>query len=137
MKNKLITRIKTNKNWLTISLFVIAITLITITLFNGGIGGKTSTELLFLIGLTSLFLALLNPWGRISWKYYVILLGILVLLSILPFFLGEEYDLVKIQSRLQIPGHWAEDMTWSIGFILFAGFMAGIIGLFISIRRKK
>ena len=45
--------------------------------------------------------------------------------------------LIKIQSKLELPGHWAEDMAWSIGLILIAGFLAGLIGFFIFIRRKK
>jgi hypothetical protein len=124
-------------NWLIICLYVIALLIIIITLFDGGVGGKTQTMLLFFIGLIVLFIAFLNPWGEMNPKYYAILIGISVLLAILPKFMPEKYDLVKIQAKMQLPGHWAEDMAWSIGFILVAGFMAGIIGLFISLGRKK
>jgi len=128
---------RTNKNWLTISLFVIAVLIITITLFHGGVGSLPPTNLLFFAGLITLFFALLNTWGFRTWRYYTIILAVLVFLTSLPFFLPKEWDLVKIQARMQIPGHWAEDMTWSFGFILFAGYLAGLIGLFMSIGRRK
>jgi hypothetical protein len=137
MKNKFLTMMKANKNWLTVLLFVIAVLIITTMLLHVGVRALPATKLLYFTGFIALFFALLNPWGRMSWKYYLILLGVLVVLSVLPFFLGDEYDLVKIQARRQIPGHWAEDMAWSIGFILFTGYLAGIIGLYISIRRRK
>ncbi len=128
---------RADKNWLTISLFVIAIILITISLFHTGEGRYSISHYLYPVGLILFFFALLNTWGNKTWRYYAILLAVLVLLTILPFFLPTEWDLVKIQEKNQIPGHWAEDMTWSIGGILFAGYLAGIIGLFISIRRRK
>jgi len=137
MENKFITAMKANKNWLTISLFVIGVIILTITLFHGGVGSLNPTKLFFFTGLIALFFALLNTWGYKTWRYYTILLAVLVLLTILPFFLPEEWDLVKIQERNQISGHWAEDMAWSFGFILFAGYLAGIIGLFIAIGRRK
>jgi len=137
MANRFFTAMRTDKNWLTISLFVIGVIILTITLFHGGVGALNPTKLFFFTGLIALFFALLNTWGYKTWKYYTILLAVLVLLTILPFFLPEEWDLVKIQERNQISGHWAEDMAWSFGFILFVGYLAGIIGLFIAIGRRK
>jgi hypothetical protein len=137
MASKLFSANSIKKNWLAISLFIIGVIMITITLFHGGVGGLTPIMLLFFMGLIFLFIALLNPWGGKSWKYYIILLAVLIFISILPLFIGEKYDLVQIQSRLQIPGHWAEDMIWSIGFILFAGYLAGIIGFFTSLWKNR
>lgn len=137
MTHTILSAIKAKKNWLTILLYLIAITAITLTLFHGGVGGRTPVNLFFFAGLIALFFALLNTWGTRTWKYYTVLLSILLILTFLPFFLPEEWDLVKVQANRQIPGHWAEDMAWSIGFILFAGYMAGIIGLFMSFGRKK
>jgi len=126
-----------NKKWLTISLFAAGVLIITITLFHGGVGSRNPTNLFFFTGLILLFFALLNTRGYRSWRYYTLLLAVLLFLTFLPFFLPEEWDLVKIQARNKIPGHWAEDMAWSIGFILFAGYLAGIIGLIITLRRRK
>lgn len=136
MTNRFITAMRADKNWLTVSLFVIAAITLTITMFHGGVGALNPVKLFFFAGLIALFFALLCTWGNRTWKYYTILLAVLVILTILPFFLPEEWDLVKVQARNQIPGHWAEDMAWSIGFILFAGYLAGIIGLLIALARR-
>jgi len=121
---------------LTFSIIIIAVLLVVISLFFGGAGGLVLAELLFYIGLIMLFFALLNPWGSWTRKYYAILIGISVLLFFLLIKAGIG-ALVKIQSKFQIPGHWAEDMAWSLGFVFIAGFLAGLIGFFIFIRRKN
>jgi hypothetical protein len=136
MPNKFITTMRANKNWLTISLVIIAIALITISLFRGGVGGLALSESLFFIGLIIFFFALLNTWGNRSRKYYAILMGISVLLFFLLFKFGIG-ALVDIQSKYQIQGHWAEDMAWSAGFILVAVFMAGLVGIFVCIARWR
>jgi len=137
MRGRFIAVMNASKKWLTISLFSAAAILITITLFHGGVGSMNPTKLFFFTGLILLFFALLNTRGYRSWRYYTLLLAVLVILTFLPFFLPEEWDLVQIQARNQIPGHWAEDMAWSFGFILFTGYLAGIIGLIIAIRSRK
>lgn len=137
MANHCIAIMNAKKKWLTIFLFAAAAIILTTTLFHGGVGSLNPTKLFFFTGLIILFFALLNTRGYRSWRYYTLLLAVLVILTFLPFFLPEEWDLVKIQARNQIPGHWAEDMAWSFGFILFTGYLAGIIGLIIAIRRRK
>lgn len=134
MTNRFITAMRANKNWLTLSLFVIAVIILTITLFHSGIG--SSNPLFFFVGLIALFFSLLNTWGNRSRKYYAILMGISVLLFFLLFKFGIGV-LVNIQSQYQMQGHWAEDMAWSIGGILFAGFMAGLVGIFVCIARWR
>jgi len=136
MPDKFITAMKVNQNWLTISLFVIAVIIIIITLFHGGVGALSPIKLFFLTGLIALFFAFLNTWGNRSRKYYTILMGISVLLFFLFFKFGIG-ALVNIQSQYQIQGHWAEDMAWSAGFILIAVFMAGLIGIFVCIARWR
>jgi hypothetical protein len=36
-----------------------------------------------------------------------------------------------------MPGHWAEDFAWPLGFIFIAALFAGLLGFFIFIRRGK
>jgi hypothetical protein len=136
MTNKFITAMRANKNWLTTSLFVIAVIIITITLFHGGVGALNPTKLFFFTGLIAFFFAFLNTWGNRSRKYYAILMGISVLLFFLLFKFGIG-TLVDIQSKYQIQGHWAEDIAWSAGFILVAVFMAGLVGIFVCISRWR
>ena len=127
---------KANKNWLSILLFVIAVLIITKMLLHVGVRALPATKLLYFAGFIALFFALLNTWGNRSRKYYVILMGVSVLLFFLLFVFGI-VDLVDIQSKYQIQGHWAEDMAWSIGGILFAEFMAGLVGIFVCIARWR
>ena len=136
MKNKFFSAIKSNPNWLAISLIIIASLLIAVSLFFGGAGGLVLSESLYYLGLMLLFIALLNPWGKWNRKYYAILFGISALLLVLLYKVGIG-ALVKIQSKFQISGHWAEDMVGSFGFMFIAGFLAGLIGFFIFIRRKS
>ena len=136
MKNKFFSAIKSNPNWLAISLIIIASLLIAVSLFFGGVGGLVLSESLYYLGLMLLFIGLLNPWGKWNRKYYAILFGISALLLVLLYKVGIG-ALVKIQSKFQISGHWAEDMVGSFGFMFIAGFLAGLIGFFIFIRRKS
>jgi hypothetical protein len=136
MENKFIKAMKANNNWLTISLFVIAITLLTISLFSGGMGVRGLPKVLYFIGLIIFFITLLNTWGNRNRKYYVILMGISILLFVL-IFMFEPVDLVQVQSKYNLQGHWAEDMAWSIGGIFFAAFMAGLVGIFVCIARWR
>jgi len=78
---------------------------------------------LFFIGLILLFIALLDPWEQRSRYYYAILIGISGLLFLLLLIVGTD-----ILVKMNLPGHWAEDIAVSIGFICAAGFFAGIIG---------
>lgn len=137
MTNRFVKAMSANKNWLTISLYLIAVVLFVITFFlkvannHNGISGN-----IYFIGLIILFIAMLNTWGNRSRKYYVILMGI----SVLLFFLFVYFAvgaLVNIQSQYQIQGRWAEDMAWSIGGVFFAGFVAGIVGIFVCIARWR
>ncbi|MEI6695301.1 MAG: hypothetical protein WCO13_04450 [Bacteroidota bacterium] len=134
MTNKFITAMRANKNWLTISFFLIAFIIKTISFFHGGVGAMNPT--LFFIGLIILFFALLNTWGNRGRKYYLILMGVSVLLFFFFFKFGMD-PLVKTLSQYQFQGHWVEDMAWSIGFILFDGFMAGLIGFFYCIAKWR
>lgn len=72
------------------------------------------------------FYAALHPWEKVI--YYFIMLVISVILLILLFKVGIGI-LVKIESRMQIPGHWAEGMAWTIGGVCVAAIIAGIIGM--------
>jgi hypothetical protein len=137
MANKFIAVMKTNKNWLMVSLYIIAIALFTITFFLNFSGGHyRSSQPIYFSGLIILFIAMLNTWANRKRKYYIILMAISILLFVLIFMIGVG-DLVQIQSKYQIPGHWAEDMAWSIGGIVFAGFMAGLVGIFVCIARWR
>lgn len=128
---------RANKNWLTISLYIIAVILFIITFFHSLANKHTGMSgNIYFIGLIILFIAMLNTWGNRSRKYYVILMGISVLLFFLFIYFAVGV-LVNIQSQYQIQGRWAEDMAWSIGGVFFAGFVAGIVGIFVCIARWR
>ena len=126
MKGRLISLLTDYGLRRTTILLVVAFILIIISLFGGGVGGKTMVELLFYIGLALLFYALLHPWDEMSHTYYVILMAVSLILFVLLFIVGIDI-LVKIFNH----GHSAEDVAWSFGFICIAGFFAGLIGLVI------
>ena len=126
MTNRFFSTIKSNPNWLAISLIIIAALLIAVSLFFGGAGGLVLAESLYYLGLMLLFVALLNPWGKWNRKYYAILFGISALLFFLLYKVGIG-ALVKIQSKFQISGHWAEDIAWSFGFVFIAAVGIGKI----------
>lgn len=137
MTNRFFKTMKTNKNWLTFSLYAISILMFATALYLSVANNPNRiTEKVFFIGLTILFIAMLNIWAKRSRKYYVILMGISVLLIFLLFKFGIG-ALVNIQSQYQIQGRWAEDVAWSVGGIFFAGFMAGIVGIFVCIAQWR
>jgi membrane protein YdbS with pleckstrin-like domain len=78
MANRFFKAMRADKNWLTISLFLIGVIILTITLFHGGVGALNPTRLFFFTGLLALFYAFLNPWEYRTWRYYTILLAVLV-----------------------------------------------------------
>ena len=102
---------------------IIAVLIIIISLFIG----LDKSVFMFWIGSGIFLFAALHPWERSL--FYLILVVISVILLILLFKVGIGI-LVKIESKYQIPGRWAETMGWTIGGSCLAGIFAGIIGAF-------
>ena len=128
MKNKLLSRFDSDNLRKTLIYLVIAVLLITASIFIGiAKQGNSFAAILFFIGCIMFFYAALHPWEKAI--YYFILLVISVILLILLFEVGIGI-LVKIESKLHIPNRWAEGMAWTIGGVCVAGFIAGIIGAF-------
>ena len=130
MKNHFLSRFDADNLRKTGIYFIIAVSLIAISLIVG-ISDNFLTIAMLLSGIVLFLYAVLHPWEKAI--YYFILLVISVILLILLFKVGIGI-LVKIESKLQIPNRWAESMAWNIGGVCFAGFIAGIIG---ALRFRK
>ena len=127
MKNHFLSRFDAENLWETMIYLIIAGLIIIISLLIG----LDKSVFMFWIGSGIFFFAALHPWERSL--YYLILVVISLILLILLFKVGIGI-LVKIESKYQIPGRWAENMGWNIGGSFLAGIIAGIIGAF---RFKK
>ena len=130
MKNHFFSRFDAEYLKKTVIYFLIAVSLIAISLIVG-ISDNFLTIAMLLSGIVLFLYAVLHPWEKAI--YYFILFVISVILLILLFKVGIGI-LVKIESKLQIPNRWAESMAWTIGGVCFAGLIAGIIG---ALRFRK
>jgi phosphate starvation-inducible membrane PsiE len=120
MKNHFLSRFDADNLRKAIIYFVIALSLIIISLVLG-IENNGLATFMFLIGITFFFYSVLRPWGKAS--YYAILGGISLILIIFEFLAG-----IGIVEKMQLK--LAEDIALITGFSCVAGMIAGIIGIF-------
>ena len=125
MKNHFLSHFDSHILWETVKLFVIAVSCITISLVVGTTDNIPMILLLF-IGIVLIFYALLYPWGKV--EYYAVMSVLLVILFIFLLWLGTDI-LVKMEAAGISHVHGAEAVAMLSGFVFFAGFIAGIIGI--------
>lgn len=118
MTNRFLSQFDADNIAKTMSNYVIAILLIAISLLVG-LTDNFLTLTMLTGGITLFLYTLLRPWEKP--KYYLMLGGISLVLLIFEFIIGPDI-LVKMQYR-------GEGIVWTAGLILFAGIIAGIIGM--------
>jgi hypothetical protein len=114
MKNHFLSRFESYRIRNTIILLIIAILSIIISLLVG-VNDNIPMILLLLGGTILFFIAILNLWQNAT--YYAILIVAFAVIFTINLFVGR-----------------SEDIVMGIGFICVAGFIAGIIGLFIRAK---
>ena len=128
MKHQFLSRFESDNLKKTLTYLIIAVLLITASLLIGLAKKDNSFAVILLfIGCVVFFYAALHPWEKVI--YYLILVGISIVLIILLFKVG-----VGLLVKMNLPGHGAEDIAWLIGGICVAAFIAGIIG---ALRFRK
>jgi hypothetical protein len=119
MKNKFLSRFDADNLRKAVIYFVIAVSLIIISLFLGIEKDMGLGIFMFLFGIAFFFYALLRPWGNA--KYYGIMCIIIILITLLSVGIG---ILTKWQLNL------GKDFGEYMGFIVPIGIIVGIIGIF-------
>ena len=117
MNNKFLSRFDAENITKTITYFVIAGLLISISLVVG-ISDNILMIAMLLIGMVLFLYAMLRPWGKAS--YYAIMGGIFLILLI--------FEILGVKMDLKVPLY--EDILFFSVFIIVAGIIAGIIGIF-------
>jgi len=120
MKSHFLSRFDADNLRKTIIYFVIALSLIIISLVLG-IEDLSLAALMFPFGIAFFFYALLRPWGNA--KYY----GIMCIIILLTLFLGVG---IGILTKWQLYNNLGKDFGEYIEFIFPIGIIAGIIGIF-------
>jgi hypothetical protein len=121
MKNHFLSRFDTDNLRKTIIYFVIALSLIIISLLLG-LDDLSLAALMFPCGIAFLFYALLRPWGNA--KYYGIMCIIIIILLALFLSVG-----IGILTKMQLKD-LEKDIGEPIVFIGIVGVIVGIIGIF-------
>jgi hypothetical protein len=111
MKNKFFSRFDSDNLRKTIIYFLIAVSLIAISLLVG-LTDNFLTITMLLIGIVLFLYAVLHPWEKVS--YYAILAVVCLVILILDF----------------IWPFISEGIAMTVGLVCFAGIIAGIIGIF-------
>jgi len=119
MKNHFLSRFDAYYLWKTLTYFVVALSLIIISLILGIEKDMGLGIFLFPLGIAYFFYALLRPWGNA--KYYGIMCIILIVITLLGFGIGM---LTKWKLNL------GKDFGEYIEFIVPIGVIVGIIGMF-------
>jgi len=117
MKNHFLSRFDDDYLRKTGIYFIIAVSLIAISLIVG-ISDNFLTIAMLLIGMVLFLYAMLRPWGKVS--YYAIMGGIFLILLI--------FEFLSVKMDLKVP--LDEDILFFSVFIIVAGIIAGIIGIF-------
>jgi hypothetical protein len=120
MKNHFFSRFDPDNLRKAIIYFVIALTLIIISLVFG-FEKNDWAALVFPFGIAFLFYALLRPWGNA--KYY----GIMIIIILLTLFLGIG---IGILTKWQLYKNLGKDFGEYIELIVPIGVIVGIIGIF-------
>ena len=120
MKNHFFSRFDPDNLRKTIIYFVIALSLIIISLVLG-IEDLSLAALMFPFGIAFFFYALLRPWGNA--KYY----GIMCIIILLTLFLGVG---IGILTKWQLYKDLGKDFGEYIELIVPIGVIVGIIGIF-------
>jgi hypothetical protein len=120
MKNHFFSRFDPDNLRKTIIYFVIALSLIIISLVLG-IEDTSLPALMFPLGIAFFFYALLRPWGNA--KYY----GIMCIVILLTLFLGVG---IGILTKWQLNKNLGKDFGEYIELIVPIGVIVGIIGIF-------
>lgn len=121
MKNKFLSRFDPDNLRKAVIYFVIAVSLIIISLFLGIEKDAGLGIFMFLFGIAFFFYALLRPWGNA--KYYGIMCIIIILITLLIVGIG-------ILTKWQLFNNLGKDFGESMGFIVPIGVIVGIIGIF-------
>jgi len=119
MKNHFLSRFDAYYLWKTLTYFVVALSLIIISLILGIEKDMGLGIFLFPLGIAYFFYALLRPWGNA--KYYGIMCIILIVITLLGFGIGM---LTKWKLNL------GKDFGEYIELIVPIGVIVGIIGIF-------
>ena len=119
MKNHFLSRFDPDNLRKAVIYFVIAVSLIIISLFLGIEEDAGLGIFMFLFGIAFFFYALLRPWGNA--KYYGIMCIILIVITLLGFGIGM---LTKWKLNL------GKDFVEYIELIIPIGVLVGIIGIF-------
>jgi hypothetical protein len=123
MKNHFLSRFDADNLRKAVIYFVIALSLIIISLVLGiekdmGLGG-----FMFLFGIAFFFYALLRPWGNA--KYYGIMCIIIFIFITLFLTVG-----LDIMTKIQVNNNLNKANGEGIGFVSIIGIIVGIIGIF-------
>ena len=117
MKNHFLSRFDADNLRKTGIYFIIAVSLIAISLIVG-ISDNFLTIAMLLSGIVLFLYAVLHPWEKAS--YYAIMGGIFLILLI--------FEILGVKIDLKVP--LDEDILFFSVFIIVAGIIAGIIGIF-------
>ena len=120
MKNNFLSRFDADNMRKAIIYFVIALSLIIISLILG-IEDSSLAALIFPFGIAFFFYALLRPWGNA--KYYGIMCIIIILFALMSIGLG-------ILTKWQLYNNLGKDFGEYIELIVPIGVIVGIIGIF-------
>lgn len=122
MKNKFLSQFDADNLGKTVTYYVIAISLIAISLLVG-LTDNFLTITMLICGIVLFIYTLLHPWENP--KYYAIMGGISLIFLIFEFIIGPD-----ILVKMHLKGDLDEIIAMTVGFIFFAGIIAGIIGVF-------
>jgi hypothetical protein len=120
MRNHFLSRFNADNLRKTVIYFVIALSLIIISLVLG-IEDLSLAALMFPFGIAFLFYALLRPWGNA--KYY----GIMIIIMLLTLLLGVG---IGFLTKWQLYKNLGKDFGEYIELIVPIGVLVGIIGIF-------
>jgi hypothetical protein len=120
MRNHFLSRFDADTLRKTVIYFVIALSLIIISLVLG-IEDTSLAALMFPLGIAFFFYSLLRPWGNA--KYY----GIMCIIILLTLFLGVG---IGILTKWQLYNNLGKDFGEYIELIVPIGVIVGIIGIF-------
>ena len=120
MENHFLSRFDADNLRKTVIYFVIALSLIIISLVLG-MEDTSLAALMFPFGIAFFFYALLRPWGNA--KYY----GIMTIIMLLTILLGVG---IGILTKWQLYNNLGKDFSEYIELIVPIGIIVGIIGIF-------
>jgi hypothetical protein len=121
MKNHFLSRFDADNLRKAVIYFVIALSLIIISLVLGIEKDTGLGIFMFLFGIAFFFYALLRPWGNA--KYYGIMCIIIILITLLIVGIG-------ILTKIQLNNNLGKEIGEYMGFIVPIGVIVGIIGIF-------